>query len=163
MSFFYIYIYLRENILGEPKLNVFEPLLIVSILIMIVNLAISILGFIILRNFPKILAAVFIDPNFKKAMTILGKQSGAVRLDKANVRKLNENMGELSPMLAMIAEQLDMEPYDLLKMAGDLQDLPVIGDMIKKGVQSFQEQMAGGINKSLNKSDKNNSSALNPA
>jgi len=87
---------------------------------------------------------LFINPKVSKAFGILGKRSGEVRAKEATVNKFNDNVGKLSPVVGMLARQLDMEPTELLSLWTD----PTIGPMI----QGFAGPM---VNKFLNPQAKN--------
>lgn len=84
----------------------------------------------------EIFTSTFRDPDVKRAMTILGKESGVARADSATIDKFNENVGALNPALSMIAEQLDMDPTQVLSLASHPAIAPLLEGFLGTGVAS---------------------------
>lgn len=80
------------------------------------------------------------NPNVKRAMTILGKESGAARADSATIDKFNENIGALNPTLAFLADQLDMEPTQILSLANHPSIKPYIEGFLTPGQPEGQQR-----------------------
>lgn len=100
-------------------------------------------------------------------MTILGQESGKLRTSQAALNKFNENIGNLSPALSWISEQLEIPPLELLKMGGELQNMPIIGPILTEALAGFQggleKMMTPGDEKTLKTSRGNIQSNLKPA
>lgn len=73
------------------------------------------------------LVASLNDPMTKRAMSILGKQSGVVRAEKATLDKFNEALPNMIPSLGIIGEQLGMEPLEMLQLLND----PLVGSILQ--------------------------------
>jgi len=84
------------------------------------------------------------DPNVKRAMSIIGKESGVVRAEKATLNKFNENLPNVIPSLGLIGEKLGMEPLELMQLWGD----PIVGPIIQGVVGSFVGEK--GLNRGSN-------------
>jgi len=79
-------------------------------------------------------AEIFEKPMVKRSMSVLGKQSGDVRADKALRNKAAEGLLAKVPSAQFILDQLDMTPIEGLQLLND----PLIGPIIKNA-------LAGGL------------------
>jgi hypothetical protein len=86
------------------------------------------------------LKEAFLDPNVKKAFSILGKQSGEVRANDALREKAADKLLEGYPAIGMILDQLDLTPIEGLQLMND----PLVGPMIRGALQKGLEGLQGG-------------------
>lgn len=96
---------------------------------------------------------VFEKPMVKKSMTILGKESGEVRADKALREKVANNFLESYPSAKFILDQLDITPLEGLQLMRD----PLIGPLIQNVVSGGLSNFGASTNTS-----KNSKSLANP-
>jgi len=73
------------------------------------------------------LKTTFETPNVKKAMSILGKQSGDARADKALQKKAADAFMDQSPVLKKILNELGFSSLEAVQLFND----PTFGPMIK--------------------------------
>lgn len=86
------------------------------------------------------LKETFASPNVKKAFTILGKQSGAVRADGALRNRVADQLIGKYPSINMILDQLDLTPIEGLQLIND----PLIGPFIKGFMEKGLKGVLGG-------------------
>lgn len=76
----------------------------------------------------------------KRAMSIIGSKSGAVRAEQAIIEKFNENLPKAIPSLGLIAGQLGMEPTEIMSLMND----PMIGPTLQGLLNQFMAKYLGG-------------------
>ena len=79
------------------------------------------------------LKATFETPNVKKAMSILGKQSGDVRADKALRNKAADAVMDMQPVIKMVLDKIGLSPLEGLQLLND----PTFGPMIQGFIQNI--------------------------
>ena len=80
---------------------------------------------------------IFEKPSVSKAMSVLGKQSGEVRADKALRNKVANKILDQYPSIGFILEQLDLSPIEGVKLLNDPLVGPWIKGMISKATSGF--------------------------
>lgn len=81
-----------------------------------------------INDIGKQLKKTFGDPNVKRAMSILGSQSGESRADNALREKAADAIVSQSPMIGMVLEQFGISALDGLKLMND----PLFQPLIQK-------------------------------
>jgi len=76
------------------------------------------------------LESIFEKPMVKKSMTVLGKQSGEARADKALQKKVAQQAVDQIPAMGLILKQFNLTPLEGLKLMND----PLIGPLIQRGI-----------------------------
>ena len=79
------------------------------------------------------LQELFEKPSVKHAMSILGKQSGEIRADKALQEKAAEAFINQSPAISMALEKIGITPLEGVKLFND----PLFGPMIQNFLGGF--------------------------
>lgn len=125
-------------------------LLTLASMVVIPVLTLILLSLFIKRTLPNILEDVavgagesitenlketFENPNVKRAMTILGKQSGDARADTALRNKAANAVVGQSPVISMALEKIGITPLEGLKLMND----PIFGPTIKGLISSFTQ------------------------
>ena len=79
-----------------------------------------------------------------RAMSILGKQSGNARADKALVKQFNTAIKGKSPVVNAFSQFIGMEPTDLMRIAGDPALEPYVGPLLTNLLSGQLGQNNGG-------------------
>lgn len=80
------------------------------------------------------ISKTFGEPQVKRAMSVLGKQSGEVRADKALRKKAAGAVIDRMPALGMVLKQIGISPLEGVKLLND----PVFGPLIRRGLATAQ-------------------------
>lgn len=111
----------------------------VELLLIVVNIVITVLSLLVVGGFfkqlPNVLSSSLegfvkqfqeslLDPNVKRAFSILQTQSVDSRMEKADVEKINQFMMDQNPILAQVSEMIGIPPDRLMKYAQMLQGGP---------------------------------------
>lgn len=97
------------------------------------------------EELPKAIGSVLGEPQVKRAMSVLGKESGEVRADKALVKRVASQAMDQVPGIGLILKQFDLTPVEGLKLMND----PLIGPLIQRGIAAAQKGL-GGLGKGFN-------------
>ena len=85
------------------------------------------------------LSGLFEKPMVKRAMSTLGKQSGAVRADNALRDRAANKILESYPSINLVLDQLNMTPTEGLQLLNDPLIGPFIKGAISKGLSGFMK------------------------
>lgn len=92
-------------------------------------------------------SGIFEKPVVKKAYSVLGKQSGEKRADKALRKKAANALIDQIPAAGFVLDQLGMTPEEGLKLMNDPMIGPLIQNMLQKGTGGIQSALANfGVN-----------------
>jgi len=86
------------------------------------------------------LKSTFESPNMQRAMSILGKQSGDVRADKALKNKAANAFMDTQPVIKMVLDKIGLSPLEGLQLFND----PTFGPMIQGIIKNFGKGKGSG-------------------
>lgn len=83
---------------------------------------------------------VFADPNVKRAMSILGKESGESRASDALKSRVADKMMNQNFVIKKALEYFDLTPLEGVQLMND----PTFGPLIQNAIGSLMQKVSGG-------------------